>query len=210
MEANIKLMQVIQEMRTEINKLEKENQALRMKLTSSNQKTLGSGEESGDKQDEEATDIGNLGEASAQSSAALPDSFSTVSAPTLPEHQGDVMIIRRYSISSSVLSFATIDPWKTGKKLPITGILKSQETVKSLVSSSVKKQDNEEKMFAADSYTNNSFNQRALPEHVFGCRDKIKTVSFLLPMDVSAYSKNSSSLKYSPNQTTNQLNTTVE
>ncbi|XP_049744284.1 putative coiled-coil domain-containing protein 195 [Elephas maximus indicus] len=210
MEANIQLMQVIQETQAEINKLEKDNRALRMKLTSSNQRPLGSEEESEDAREEEATDLGNLGEVPAQSSATLPGSISTVSAPASREPQGNVMIIRRYSISSSVNSFAAIDPWKTGKRLPSTGILKPQGTFKSLVSSSVKKQDNEEKMFAADSCTSHSFSQRALPEHIFGCRDKIKTISFLLPMDISAYSKNSSFLKYSPSQTTNKLSTIME
>jgi hypothetical protein len=41
-------------------------------------------------------------------------------------------------------------------------------------------------------------------------RDKIKTVSFLLPMDMTSYSKNSSSLKYLPNQTTNKLSIIAE
>ncbi|XP_058389460.1 putative coiled-coil domain-containing protein 195 [Diceros bicornis minor] len=210
MEANIQLMRVIQEMRAEINKLEKENQTLRMKLTSRSQRTPGSGGQSGDEREEEVTDLDDLGKVPGQSPSVL-HGVSTDSAPAVREQQGNVMIVRRYSISSPVHSFAANDPWKTGKRNPNSGILEAQGTVKSLACSSIKKQDNEGKMFAADSFTsNNSSSQRAFPEDAFGCRDKIKTVSFLLPMDMSSFSKNSSSLKYSSNQTTNQLSTIAE
>ncbi|XP_060158607.1 putative coiled-coil domain-containing protein 195 [Globicephala melas] len=210
MEANIQLMRVIQEMRAEINKLEKENQALRMKLTSSSQRTPGSGGKSGDEKEEEVTDFSKLAEVPGQSPAALHGGISTGTAPAVREHQGNVMIVRRYSISSPTHLLAANDPWKAGKKHPNCGILEAQRTVKSLACSSIKKQDNEEKMFAPDSFTSNGSSQRAFPKHGFGCRDKIKTVSFLLPMNMSSYSKNSSSLKCSSNQTTNQLSTITE
>uniref|UniRef100_A0A2K6LUW9 Coiled-coil domain containing 195 n=2 Tax=Rhinopithecus TaxID=542827 RepID=A0A2K6LUW9_RHIBE len=199
MEANIQLVRVIQEMRAEIHKLEKENQALRMKLTASSQKASGSGGESGDEREEEAP---------GQSPATLQGAVSPDAAPAVQEHQGNVMIVRRYSISSSVCSSAVNDPWKAGKSHSKSGILEAQGTLKSLACSPVKKQDMEEKVFATDSFTSNSTSQRASPEHVCGCRDK--TVSFLLPMDMSSYSKHSSSLKYSPNQTTNQLSVIAE
>ncbi|XP_019592176.2 putative coiled-coil domain-containing protein 195 isoform X2 [Rhinolophus sinicus] len=180
MEANGQLLRVIQEMRAEIKKLEKENQALRMKLISSSQRSPESGGQSADEWEEDVTDLGN------------------------------VMIVRRYSLSSPIHSFAANDPWKAGKRQPNSDILEAQRTVKSLACSSFKKQDNEEKIFADDSFTGNNSSQRASPEHTFGCRDKIKTVGFLLPMDISSYSKNFSSLKYSPNQTTSQLSTIAE
>uniref|UniRef100_A0A8C9CBD1 Coiled-coil domain containing 195 n=1 Tax=Phocoena sinus TaxID=42100 RepID=A0A8C9CBD1_PHOSS len=201
MEANIQLMRVIQEMQAEINKLEKENQALRMKLTSSSQRTPGLGGKSGDEKEEEVP---------GQSPAAFHGGVSTGTAPAVREHQGNVMIVRRYSISSPTHLLAANDPWKAGKKHPNHGILEAQRTVKSLACSSIKKQDNEEKMFAPDSFTSNGSSQRAFPKHGFGCRDKIKTVSFLLPMNMSSYSRNSSSLKCSSNQTTNQLSTITE
>ncbi|XP_030891486.1 putative coiled-coil domain-containing protein 195 [Leptonychotes weddellii] len=212
MEANIQFIGIIQEMQAQINKLEKENQVLRMKLTSSSQRTLGPGGESGDEREEEVTDLGNLKKASEKSPAILHGGVSIDAAPAVHEHQGNVMIVRRYSISSPIHSFATNDPWKARERHPKSGILEAQGRVKSLACSSIKKQDNKEEMFASDSLTSPSCNQRASPEHVFGnvTRDKIKTVSFLLPMDVSSYSKNSSSLKYSPNQTTNQLSTIAE
>uniref|UniRef100_A0A7N5KMC2 Coiled-coil domain containing 195 n=1 Tax=Ailuropoda melanoleuca TaxID=9646 RepID=A0A7N5KMC2_AILME len=203
MEANIQFVRIIQEMRAEINKLKKENQVLRKKLTSSSQRTPGPSGESGDEMEEEASE---------KSPATLHGGVSIDAAPAVRERQGNVMIVRRYSISSPVHSFAANDPWKAGERYQKSGILEAQGRVKSLACSSIKKHDNEEQMFAADSLTSTNSNQRASPEHVFGdvTRDKIKTVSFLLPMDVSSYSKNSISLKCSPNQTTNQLSTIAE
>uniref|UniRef100_A0A8I3NYD6 Coiled-coil domain containing 195 n=2 Tax=Canis lupus familiaris TaxID=9615 RepID=A0A8I3NYD6_CANLF len=203
MEANIQFVRIIQEMRAEINKLEKENHVLRMKLTSSSQRTPGPSRESGDEKEEEASE---------KSPATLHGGASTGAAPAVHEHQDNVMIVRRYSISSPIHSFTAKDPRKGGERHPKSGILEAQRRVKSLACSSVKKQDNEEEMFVADSLTSTSSNQRASPEHVFGqvTRDNIKTVSFLLPMDVSSYSRNSSSVKCSPNQTTNQLSTIAE
>lgn len=90
MEANVQLVRVIQEMRAEINKLEKENQALRMKLTSSSQRTPGSGGKSGDEKEEEVTDLSKLAEVPGQSPAALHGGVSTGTAPAVREHQGTV------------------------------------------------------------------------------------------------------------------------
>ncbi|XP_059558450.1 putative coiled-coil domain-containing protein 195 [Myotis daubentonii] len=210
MEANVQLMRVIQEMRAEINKLEKENQALRLKLTSSSQRTPGSGGHSEDEREEEVTDIGNLVKVPGQSPATLHSVISTDSEPDAQQHQDNIMIVRRYSISSPVHSFAANDPWKSGKRHPSSRILEAQGMLKPLTCSSIKKQDNEEKAFAEDSFTNKSSSHRAFPEYVPSGREKIKAVSFLLPMDIASYSKNSSSLKYSPNQTTNQTNTITE
>lgn len=88
MEANVQLTRVIQEMQAEINKLEKENQALRMKLSSSSQRTPGSGGQSGDEREGEVTELGNLKKAPGQSLATLHGSISTDSAPAMQEHQG--------------------------------------------------------------------------------------------------------------------------
>uniref|UniRef100_A0A673SPD6 Coiled-coil domain containing 195 n=1 Tax=Suricata suricatta TaxID=37032 RepID=A0A673SPD6_SURSU len=204
MEANSQFIRIIQEMRTEINKLKKENQFLRMKLTSNSPRTSGSPcRESGDEREEEVT---------GQSPATLYSGVSTDPAPAGHKHQGNIMIVRRYSISSSVHSLAAHDPWKAGERYPKSGILEAQGRIKPLAWPSVKKQDNEEKMLVGDFLANNSFNSRAFPEHIFGnvTRGKMKTVSFLLPMDVSSYSKNSSSFKSSQDQTTNQLSTIAE
>lgn len=88
MEVNVQLTRVIQEMQAEINKLEKENQALRMKLTSRSQRTPGSGKQSGDEREGEVTELDNPDKAPGQSLATLHGSISTDSAPSMQEHQG--------------------------------------------------------------------------------------------------------------------------
>uniref|UniRef100_A0A8C9M5C5 Coiled-coil domain containing 195 n=1 Tax=Panthera tigris altaica TaxID=74533 RepID=A0A8C9M5C5_PANTA len=204
MDANSQFLRIIQEMRAEISKLKKENQFLRMTLTSSTLRTSGGPcRESGDQREEEASE---------KSPATLYSAVSTDAAPAGREHQGNVMIVRRYSISSPVHSFAAHDLWKAGARHPKSGILDARGRVKPPACFSIKKEDKEEEVLAADSLTNSSSNGRAFPERGFGnvTRDKMKTVSFLLPVDVSSYSKNSSSLKCSQNQTTNQLSTIAE
>lgn len=88
MEANVQLMRVIQDMRAEIDKLEKENRALRMKLPSSSQRTQGSGGPSGDGSKEEVAGAGDLGKVPGQPPATLHSGISTDSAPDVREHQG--------------------------------------------------------------------------------------------------------------------------
>ncbi|XP_077008164.1 coiled-coil domain-containing protein 195 [Tamandua tetradactyla] len=194
----------------EMDRLEKKNQVLQTSLTASSQRASGSGEESSDGRGKEAIDLDDLGKVPGQSPAVLQGCISTMSAPAEREHQGNVMIVRRYSISPSVHSHAANDPWKLGKRHPNSGILETHRTVQSLAHSSNKKQANEEKIFVADSFTNNCSSEGTSPGHDFGCRDKLKTVRFLIPRDMSPYSENSSSLKYSQNQTINQLSTITE
>lgn len=89
MEANSQFIRIIQEMRAEINKLKKENQFLRMKLTSRSLRTSGGHcRESGDEREEEVTDPGDLGKASEEVPATLFGSVSTDAAPAGLKHQG--------------------------------------------------------------------------------------------------------------------------
>lgn len=74
-------------MRAEINKLEKENQALRMKLAARSQRTPDSGGESGDEKEEEVADLSNLEDEPGQP-AAFHAGVSTDSTPAMREHQG--------------------------------------------------------------------------------------------------------------------------
>ncbi|XP_052606564.1 putative coiled-coil domain-containing protein 195 [Peromyscus californicus insignis] len=193
MEASIQLLQVIQEMRAEINRLQKENHALRVKLTSNSQTASGSERESEDEREEAVY---------GQSPGALPGGIPTGSTPAVQE-QGNVMIVRRYSISPSAHSYAASDPWKARNRLPnITGASSAHP--------STRNQDNEEKSLAADGYNSNSSSQRASSDHSFVCREKTKTVSFQLPRDGSSVPKNLHPLKYSTNQTTDQLSIVAE
>nr|XP_034377912.1 putative coiled-coil domain-containing protein 195 [Arvicanthis niloticus] len=154
MEASIQLVRVIQEMRAEINRLEDENHALRVKLTSISQPASSSGRESEDEREEAA--------ARDQSPRTVPGDIPIDSAPAVQEHQGNVMIVRRYAISPPVHSYAVHDPWEARNRHPNDGT--------SLACSSTRKQDSEEKRLAADAYGSDSSSQRASSDDNFVCR----------------------------------------
>ncbi|KAL6052576.1 hypothetical protein STEG23_025326 [Scotinomys teguina] len=147
-------------MQAEINRLEKENHALRVKLASSSQTTSGSERESEDEREEAVY---------GHSQGALPGDIPTESTPAVQE-QGNVMIVRRYSISPSAHSYAASDPWTARNRLPnISGT--------SLAHSSTRNQDNEEKTLAADAYSSNSSSQRAPSDYNFVCRNMEDTLN---------------------------------
>ncbi|XP_063123878.1 putative coiled-coil domain-containing protein 195 [Rattus norvegicus] len=193
METSIHLRRVIQEMRAEINRLEKENHALRVKLTSISQTASSSGRKSEGEREEAVCD---------QSSGSLPGDRPMNSAPVVQEYQGNVMIVRRYAVSPSVHSYAANDPWEAKNRLPNNGT--------SLACSSTRKQDSEEKRLAADACGSHSSSQRASSDDNFVCREKTKTVSFQLPRDRSSVPKNSHPLKNSTNESTDPLSLIAE
>ena len=80
MEASIQLVRVIQEMRAEINRLEFENHALRVKLASISQTASSSGRQSEDEREEAV--------ACDQSPGTFPGGIPIDSAPAVKEHQG--------------------------------------------------------------------------------------------------------------------------
>jgi hypothetical protein len=80
MEASIRLVRVIQEIRAEINRLESENHALCERLTSVRQTASSSGRESEDEREEAA--------ACDQSLGTLSGDVPIESAPAVQEHQG--------------------------------------------------------------------------------------------------------------------------
>ncbi|XP_031224856.1 putative coiled-coil domain-containing protein 195 [Mastomys coucha] len=141
-------------MRAEINRLENENHALRVKLTSRSQTASSSGRESEDEREEVA--------ACDQSPGTLPGDIPTDSAPAVQEHQGNVMIVRRYTISTSVHSYEANEPWEAGNRLP------NDRTP--LACSSPKRQASEEKRLAADAYGSNSSSQRVSFDDNCVCR----------------------------------------
>ncbi|XP_078003785.1 coiled-coil domain-containing protein 195 [Phascolarctos cinereus] len=211
MEGNTQLMRVIQEMRSEINKLEKENKALRVELDFTSQrvsawenKLKGTGEEGARKPN-------TLGEEPVTAPIAIHRTGSADSALALKEPKGNIMTVRRYTISSSVHSFVAHEHCKSGKRHLSSGILEAQGIMKSPAYSPVTKLANEDgKGFAADRFTSNTSNKRIFQDHVFKFRGKIKAVSFLLPMEMSSYSKDPDSLESTQNQNPKQLSTIME
>ncbi|XP_051846466.1 putative coiled-coil domain-containing protein 195 [Antechinus flavipes] len=208
MEGNTQLMKVIQEMRSEINKLEKENKALRVELDFTSQKASAW---EGNREKGEARRTSTLGEELVTAPIAIHRTVSADSALALKEPKGNIMTVRRYTISSSVHSFAAHEHCKSGKGHMSSGILEAQGMMKSPACSPVTKLANEDgKGFAAGCFTSNTSNKRTFQDHVFKCRGKIKAVSFLLPMEMSSYSKDPDSLECIQNQNPKQLSTIME
>ncbi|XP_068960496.1 putative coiled-coil domain-containing protein 195 [Petaurus breviceps papuanus] len=211
MEGNTQLMRVIQEMRSEINKLERENKALRVELDFTSQRASG-WENKLEGYREEGTRKSNaLVEEPVTAPIAIHRTVSADSALAMKEPKGNIMTVRRYTISSSVHSFAAHEHYKSGKRHPSSRILEAQGIMKSPACSPVTKPVNEDgKGFAADCFTSNTSNKRTFQDHVFKCRGKIKAVSFLLPMEMSSYSKDPDSLECTQNQDPKQLSTILE
>ncbi|XP_067394778.1 putative coiled-coil domain-containing protein 195 [Emydura macquarii macquarii] len=216
MERNTRLIQVIREMRSEINKLERENRALRVELKFSGQKAANQEEGArGEGGNRDTRRLTGSGEETVNSPVALHRNVSAGSALALQEQKGDRMIVRRYSSSSSVQSFSGNTHHKAEKRHPRNRTLEVQGTVKPPAGSSVMQLANEEEKgcakIPADCFSsNNSSKRRAFQEHVYKCRGKIKAVRFLLPMDISSYSENQGSFKCPQNQDTKQLSTIIE
>ncbi|XP_074048840.1 putative coiled-coil domain-containing protein 195 [Macrotis lagotis] len=213
MEGTTQLMRVIQEMRSEINKLEKENKALRVELDFNSQRASAwENNLEGNRKEEGAKKCNaSLGEDPVTASIAIHRTVSADSALALKEPKGNIMTVRRYTISSSVHSFAAREHCKSGKRHLSSGILEAQRIMKSPAHSPVTKLANEDgKGFAADCFTSNTSNKRTFQDHVFKCRGKIKAVSFLLPMEMSSYPKDPDSMECTQNLNPKQLSTIME
>ncbi|XP_073216026.1 putative coiled-coil domain-containing protein 195 [Lepidochelys kempii] len=214
MEGNTQLIQVIQEMHSEINKLERENRALRVELKFSGQRATNREEGArGQGGNGEARSLTDSGEERVTSPVALRRNVSASSALALQEQKGNSMIVRRYSISSSVQSFSGHKHHKAEKRHPSNRILEVQGIVKPPAGSSVITNEEEKgsAKIPADCFSsNNSSKKRSFQEHVYKCRGKVKAVRFLLPMDMSSYSENQGSFKCPQNQDTKQLSTIIE
>ncbi|CAM5138732.1 unnamed protein product [Eretmochelys imbricata] len=214
MEGNTQLIQVIQEMHSEINKLERENRALRVELKFSGQRATNREEGArGQGGNGEARSLTDSGEERVTSPVALRRNVSASSALALQEQKGNSMIVRRYSISSSVQSFSGHKHHKAEKRHPSNRILEVQGIVKPPAGSSVitNKEEKGSAKIPADCFSsNNSSKKRSFQEHVYKCRGKVKAVRFLLPMDMSSYSENQGSFKCPQNQDTKQLSTIIE
>ncbi|XP_061490441.1 putative coiled-coil domain-containing protein 195 [Rhineura floridana] len=216
MEGNGQLMEVIHEMRSEIIKLERENRALRGELKCNGQKGAkrddGAGEE--DKKDE-AWGLTDSGEEASGSPVALRKNVSAGSALTLQEQKGNIMTVRRYSISSSLPSLSGNKHQKSDKRNPFKGALDVKGIIKQPAYPTDTQLSNKEEKGVAkipsDCLSSNASNKRrSFQDHVYKCRGKVKAVSFLLPVDMSPYSENQGSFTCPQNQNTRQLSTIIE
>ncbi|KAH0624019.1 hypothetical protein JD844_007303 [Phrynosoma platyrhinos] len=213
MEGNKQLMQVIQEMRSEIIKLERENRALRGELKFSGQK--GPKQEEGEQDEARKEETQSLTDADDEANGSPVALRRNVSADSALEQKGNIMTVRRYSISSSVPSLSGNKHYKPDKRNTFKGALEVKGIIKpSAFPTDVQLTNKEEKgcsKIPSDSLSSSTSNKRrTFQDHVYKCRGKVKAVSFLLPVDMSPYSENQGSFTCPQNQNTKQLTTIIE
>ncbi|XP_074889359.1 coiled-coil domain-containing protein 195 [Buteo buteo] len=211
MEGNAHLLQVIRKMRSQINKLERENRALRGELQVCGQRAvLPEGDGNG-----EARSLDDDGEGPAGSPASLHGSIVAGPAPAPEEQTDTTMTVRRYCTASPAPAPSSTRSHRAGKRPPSNGLRDTPGSARppappgaaQLTSGEGK---GLEKAPATRLSYSHSSQMKLFQEHVCKCRGKVKAVSFLLPMDMSSYAEKQSSLKSPQNQSTKQLTTIAE
>ncbi|NXU27661.1 CC195 protein, partial [Thalassarche chlororhynchos] len=212
MEGNTHLLQVIRKMRSQINKLERENRALRGELQVCGQRAVppereaAKGGGNGD-----VRSLANDGEGPA-SPASLHGSIVAGPAPAPKEQTDTTMTVRRYSTASPVPAPSSHWPSKRPLRngLPAgPGSAQSPAPPAAAQLASGEEKGLEKTPASCLSYSHSS-KMKLFQEHVCKCRGKVKAVSFLLPMDMSSYAEKQGSLKSPQNQSTKQLTTIAE
>ncbi|XP_074955312.1 coiled-coil domain-containing protein 195 [Phalacrocorax aristotelis] len=216
MEGNANLLQVIRKMRSQINKLERENRALRGELQVCGQRavlpetaaTRGGGNGN-------VRSLTDDGEGPAGSPAPLHGSIMVGPAPAPKEQTDTTMTVRRYSTALPVPAPSTARSHRASKMPPSNGLPDVPGSVQpSAPPAAAQLTSGEEKGLEKTlanclSYTRSS-KMKLFQEHVYKCRGKVKAVSFLLPMDMSSYAGKRGSLKSPQNQSTKQLTAIAE
>ncbi|KAF1621065.1 hypothetical protein FQV09_0008487, partial [Eudyptes chrysolophus] len=214
MEGNAHLLQVIRKMRSQINKLERENRALRGELQVCGQRAVppereaARGGGNGD-----VRSLANGGEGPAGSPASLHGSIVAGPAPAPKEQTDTTMTVRRYSTASPAPAPSSARSHRAGKRPPPSnGHPGSAQPPAPLAAAQLTGGEEKglEKSPASCLCYSHSSKMKLFQEHVCKCRGKVKAVSFLLPMDMSSYAEKQGSLKSPQNQSTKQLTTIAE
>ncbi|XP_035744712.1 putative coiled-coil domain-containing protein 195 [Egretta garzetta] len=215
MEGNAHLLQVIRKMRSQINKLERENRALRGELQVCGQRAVPLEREAArGGGDGDVRSLANDGEGPAGSPASLHRSIMAGPAPAPKEQTDATMTVRRYSTTAPAPTPSSARSHQDGKKPPSNGLLDTLGSARPPAPpAAAQLASGEEKalgeMPANYSYSHSS-KMKLFQEHIYKCRGKVKAVSFLLPMDVSSYAEKQGSLKSPQNQSTKQLTAIAE
>ncbi|KAM4772543.1 putative coiled-coil domain-containing protein 195 [Rhinophrynus dorsalis] len=206
MEGGTHFMRVIQEMRSEINKLERENKALRGELKQLESKTITA-------QDIEMRDGNNCSSPrmeEASSKGVLRRNASVGSAHILQEQKGVTMTVRRYSMSSSLLSDSGYHkPSVTMKRHSSSGTLEMNNPAENTEADTTARDPTAQRP-SENLRDSNIPKSRSFQEYMHRCRGKVKAVTFLLPMDISTYNENRMTFQGPQNQSPNHLSTIIE
>ncbi|XP_057273152.1 putative coiled-coil domain-containing protein 195 [Pezoporus wallicus] len=212
MEGNAHLLQVICKMRSQINKLERENRALRGELRVCGQRAEPPEREAagggGNSNVRSLTD--DDGERPGGSPASLHESVVAGPAPAPKEQRDTTMTVRRYSTAPPAPAPASTRAHWVSKTPPSSGLSNVPPAPPAAAQLSRGEEKGLGKTAANCLSHSHSSKMKLCQEHVCKCRGKIKAVTFLLPMDMSSYSEKQDSLKSPQNQSTKQLTTIAE
>ncbi|KAL9845260.1 putative coiled-coil domain-containing protein 195 [Geothlypis trichas] len=205
MEGNPHLLQLIRKMRSQINKLERENRALKGELRGCGHTALPArGEGSGRAAE---------GPAASAASSASPASLHGGAAPAPREHTDTAMTVRRYP-SASPAPPSTRCHW-AGRKPPSLGLLEVPGSAQPPAPPAAAQLSREQEEGLGKSPTScvscsHPSSVQLFQERVCKCQGKVKAVSFLLPTDMSSFAEKQGSLKSPQNQSTKPLMTITE
>ncbi|XP_053929841.1 putative coiled-coil domain-containing protein 195 [Cuculus canorus] len=216
MEGNIHLLQVIHKMRSQINKLERENRALRGELQICGQRVVPSARDAArEGGNNDMRSLANGGEGPADSPALLHRSIMTSPAPA-PKNQTDTtMTVRRYSTASPAPGPSNMKSGWAGKRSPSNGLPNTPGSALAPAPPSaaqliIGEEKGLERTPANSLSHSPSSKMKLFQEHVYKCRGKVKAISFLLPMDMSSSAERQGSLQSPQNHSTKQLTAMVE
>ncbi|MEE6500660.1 hypothetical protein FKM82_003872 [Ascaphus truei] len=125
------------------------------------------------------------------------------------------MTVRRYSMSSSLLSYnSDYKHSKNMKRYSSSATLELNGSAQELESDPAEElaieKDATAQIPAGNLRVNTITKTRSFQEYMHKCRGKVKAVTFLLPMDMSAYTENRINLQGPQNQNVNHLSTIAE
>ncbi|XP_075058042.1 coiled-coil domain-containing protein 195 [Mixophyes fleayi] len=210
MEGDTHLMRMIREMRLEISKLEKENKELRGELSQIGNTTISARER------EVRTGIkcDQPGKEEVVCKGLLRRHVSVGSTDTMQEQTGTAMTVRRYSMSSLLSSFDHCKHSAHMKRHFSTGSLELNDNTQVNSEPDIGQQIAKDKDTAAETPSekpaNNIPKTRSFQEYMHKCRGRVKAVTFLLPMNMTAYNENQITFQNPQNQSANHLSTIIE
>uniref|UniRef100_UPI00398F31BF putative coiled-coil domain-containing protein 195 n=1 Tax=Pristiophorus japonicus TaxID=55135 RepID=UPI00398F31BF len=203
MDSNKRLMQIIKEMRSDMKKLESENKALRVKLSQSGKRA---------EMLEKATISALQQQLKSEEALTHANLRRNISAPVLEgETRDNTMTVRRYSISS-LHAFTVGNKRQNSSDQNQTYQMSEQEEPASAAATqpcTIMKLAKSQGILARLPSTNTSEEKypqgTTLQEYVHKCKFKVKSVTFLLPVDVASHSENQGPSQRPENQNCDQL-----
>ncbi|XP_069720997.1 putative coiled-coil domain-containing protein 195 [Phaenicophaeus curvirostris] len=216
MEGNTHLLQVIRKMRSQINKLERENRALKGELQICGQRAVPpvrqAAREGGNGN---MRSLASGEEGPADSPAFLHGSIVTGPAPAPKKQTDTTMTVRRYSTASPAPGPSNMMSHRAGKRSPSnelpdtpgSALAPAPPTAAQLTSGEEK---GLERTPVSSLSHSPSSKMKLFRDHVYKCRGKVKAISFLLPMDMSSSAEKQGSLQSPQNHSTKQLTTMAE